>query len=252
MGIDQTVIDEIVRRVMSVVTAERIILFGSAATGQMTKDSDIDLLVLQKEPNDQDQRQFIHDALSGWGYAFDIISISTDWFEASKDMIGGIAYPANKYGTVIFRNDSRLAPGIPVSADEVLKKLVRQWTEKADKDVKAAEDLLTCGVPLTSHVCFHSNQAVEKYLKAFLTLRQVEFPKTHSIQELLDLVARADVELADELGPAITLMPYGDAILQPGDAPTPTEDEARAVLLLAERTVTEIALRIKMGVESNG
>jgi hypothetical protein len=45
MGIDESLVKEIVKRVLSVANPEKIILFGSAATGQMTRDSDIDLLV---------------------------------------------------------------------------------------------------------------------------------------------------------------------------------------------------------------
>jgi len=36
------------------------------------------------------------------GYPFNIIFITTEWFEASKDVIGGIAYPAHKHGRVIY------------------------------------------------------------------------------------------------------------------------------------------------------
>lgn len=38
----------------------------------------------------------------GMGYPFDIILISTKWFEDTKNLIGGIAYPANKYGKVVY------------------------------------------------------------------------------------------------------------------------------------------------------
>jgi len=103
MGIDQTVIDEIVRRITSVAPVARIILFGSAAAGQMTRDSDIDLLVIENNPADRrKESERIHDVLRGLGYPIDVIVIAADWFEASKNVIGGIAYPANKYGRVIF------------------------------------------------------------------------------------------------------------------------------------------------------
>lgn len=39
--------DTIVQRLLEVSQPDRIILFGSAATGQLTPDSDIDLLVLE-------------------------------------------------------------------------------------------------------------------------------------------------------------------------------------------------------------
>ena len=38
----------------------------------------------------------------GLGYPFDIIVMAVERFEESKDVIGGIAYPANKYGKVIY------------------------------------------------------------------------------------------------------------------------------------------------------
>jgi predicted nucleotidyltransferase len=48
MGVDETLLNEVVRRVLTVARPDRIILFGSAATGQMTKDSDIDLLIVER------------------------------------------------------------------------------------------------------------------------------------------------------------------------------------------------------------
>ena len=103
IGIDNALIEEIVRRVLSVSHPDRIILFGSAATGKMTRDSDIDLLVVEAEPIDRREEYVrIRQALGGMGYPFDIILISTQWFEASKTVIGGIAYPAHKHGRVIY------------------------------------------------------------------------------------------------------------------------------------------------------
>ncbi|HOZ45837.1 MAG TPA: nucleotidyltransferase domain-containing protein [Candidatus Hydrogenedentes bacterium] len=102
VGINQATLDEIVRRILSVASPEKIILFGSAATGEMTPDSDIDLLIVEAEPGDQRLESVrIHAALRGLDYAFDVIVIGREWFEASKNVIGGIAYPANKYGKVI-------------------------------------------------------------------------------------------------------------------------------------------------------
>jgi len=103
MGIDEALAREIVRRILTVATPDKIILFGSAATGRTTRDSDIDLLVVEGEPGDCRKESVRIDAtLSGLGFPFDVIVIATDWFEASKNVIGGIAYPANKYGRMIY------------------------------------------------------------------------------------------------------------------------------------------------------
>ena len=103
MGIDERLVEEIVRRVLSVGQPERIILFGSAAKGSMTRDSDIDLLVVEPSPSDRRKESVrIGDALRGLGYPFDVIVMASDRFEETKGVIGGIAYPANKYGRVIY------------------------------------------------------------------------------------------------------------------------------------------------------
>ncbi|MBI5115425.1 nucleotidyltransferase domain-containing protein [Candidatus Poribacteria bacterium] len=103
MGIDESLIHEITRRILSIASPDKIILFGSAATNTMTRDSDVDLLVVEPNPADHSEESVrIHDALRGLGYPFDVIVISTEWFEESKEVIGGIAYPANKYGKVIY------------------------------------------------------------------------------------------------------------------------------------------------------
>jgi len=103
MGIEEEIIHEIVKRVTSVVRAERIILFGSAATGHMTRDSDIDLLVIENSIENRDEDWLrLQQALRGMGYPFDIIVMARDRFEETKDVIGGIAYPAHRQGRVVY------------------------------------------------------------------------------------------------------------------------------------------------------
>lgn len=103
MGIGEKTIGEIVRRIRAVSTPKRIILFGSAASGEMTRDSDIDLLILEEDPgNTRDKSVRIGEALRGLEFPVDIIVMAADRFEESKEVIGGIAYPADKYGKVIY------------------------------------------------------------------------------------------------------------------------------------------------------
>lgn len=103
MGIDEQTIQEIVQRILSAAKPDKIILFGSAATGQMTRDSDVDLLIIEPDTSDQ-RNEYVRIIKALWDirYPFDVLFIDTRWFEESKDVIGGIAYPANKYGKVIY------------------------------------------------------------------------------------------------------------------------------------------------------
>ncbi|MGO9263026.1 MAG: nucleotidyltransferase domain-containing protein [Bryobacteraceae bacterium] len=103
MGVDEILLNEIVRRVLTVARPDRIILFGSAATGQMNKDSDIDLLIVEPVVESTLHRSVeIRHAVGDIGYPMDVIVIRTERFEQTKRFIGGIAYPANKYGRVIY------------------------------------------------------------------------------------------------------------------------------------------------------
>jgi len=115
------------------------------------------------------------------------------------------------------------------------KELVARWIHKADIDVQAAEELLSSQRGLLYPACFHCQQAPEKYLKAFLTWRQVEFPKTHSIRVLLNLVKPANPQLAEQLIEAAALTVYGVEARYPGDLPEPSAAEATAAVDLATK-----------------
>jgi predicted nucleotidyltransferase len=103
MAVDEKLLREIVRRVLTVARPERIILFGSAATGQMTKDSDIDLLIVERAPKSRHEESVaIADAIGDVNFPVDVKIIASERFDATKNIIGGIAYPAHKYGRVLY------------------------------------------------------------------------------------------------------------------------------------------------------
>jgi HEPN domain-containing protein len=62
-------------------------------------------------------------------------------------------------------------------------KLVQQWVELAQDDFGAAQDLFPNG--RWRQVCFHSQQAAEKWIKALLTARQLPIEKTHDLERLI-------------------------------------------------------------------
>ena len=58
--LDQETLDDIIQRIVEVAQPERIVLFGSAARGDMTRNSDVDLLII-KEGGDADLRARIYE-----------------------------------------------------------------------------------------------------------------------------------------------------------------------------------------------
>lgn len=59
--------------------------------------------------------------------------------------------------------------------------LITEWTRKAEHDLGMANLALTHQQEFTDAICFHCQQAAEKYLKAVLVQSQIIFKKTHSL-----------------------------------------------------------------------
>lgn len=119
--------------------------------------------------------------------------------------------------------------------EDVKVELLRQWIAKADADLQAAEALLKADLPSLYPTCFHAQQAAEKYLKGLLTRYQIEFPKTHAIEQLLALLKPTLPDVALALCEAAGLTPYGVEIRYPADQPEPSVKEARRALELARK-----------------
>ena len=72
--------------------------------------------------------------------------------------------------------------------------VVIRWIKKAESDLRSANVLLKADDVITEAVCFHCQQAIEKYLKAFLTEKNVRFGKIHDLLTLLEMCIREDKE----------------------------------------------------------
>src|SRR5437588_54849 len=69
-----------------------------------------------------------------------------------------------------------------------MKRLTGEWVRKAEADWRAAVGLVGQRPPMHDIVCFHCQQAAEKYMKAVLEELTEPFPKTHDLIRLLTLL----------------------------------------------------------------
>jgi HEPN domain-containing protein len=129
--------------------------------------------------------------------------------------------------------------------EQAKRKIVAEWLHKADADFDLASHLLAEGALFPGAIAFHSQQAAEKYLKAFLALRQVAFPKTHDLQELLDLIESVDGDLAASMRDVIILTPHGVEARYPADRPDATPEEAREAVELAGKLRDSVRNRLE-------
>lgn len=120
--------------------------------------------------------------------------------------------------------------------EQVKWDFVQQWLDKARKDLATGEIILREDFEDYENSGFHAQQAAEKFIKAFLVRHQIQFPKSHDIALLRQLVARVDSKLAEKLATADALTPYGVEFRYPGDLPSVSRDEGETALRLAEET----------------
>ena len=71
-----------------------------------------------------------------------------------------------------------------------LNPLITTWMEKGDHDLGSAKIIFQYIPEYFDTIAFHCQQAVEKYLKAALVFKELEFQKTHDLLYLLELLSR--------------------------------------------------------------
>jgi HEPN domain-containing protein len=86
-------------------------------------------------------------------------------------------------------------------------------------------------------LCFDAQQAAEKSIKAVLVHRQIDFPKTHNVRALLELLDPTESEISKEIWQAIDLTNYAVETRYPGPAEPVTRNEYRQAVALAQKVV---------------
>jgi HEPN domain-containing protein len=116
-----------------------------------------------------------------------------------------------------------------------LVRLVRLWVEKAENDLRNAVHTLTMDedCPFDT-VCFHAQQCAEKYVKALLTLREIELPNTHDLLELIWLLPE-ETGLRSRAEEISQINRYAVEARYPGDWEPIAREEAEAAVATARQ-----------------
>jgi len=115
------------------------------------------------------------------------------------------------------------------------KEISEQWIELANKDLALAEHTAKTMRP-TPHeiVCFHCQQFVEKYLKAFLVSKGQEPPYIHDLAKLASLCEAENPIFGQIKQKCIILAEYGVQPRYPGGMQIIEEDMVRALHFAAD------------------
>ena len=111
--------------------------------------------------------------------------------------------------------------------------LALKWLKMADDEVVAAEALINAGVA-SAGACFHCQQAAEKSIKAWLIAHNVEPPKTHKLEQLIEVCLQKQLRFSELSSEAKALTPYAVKARYDADF-WPSIDQARTALEQARR-----------------
>ena len=112
------------------------------------------------------------------------------------------------------------------------KKLVEEWIYKAEEDFESAVYLAKKDKkPVPDSVCFHCQQCIEKYLKAFLISNDIEPPEIHDLQRLKAICSKVDESFEEVSGELDILNAYAVNFRYPGEVAT-VEEANEAVLVM--------------------
>jgi len=100
---DKQVLDDMVRRIIDAVNPRRIILFGSAARGAMSVDSDLDVLVVMPDGTHRRRTaQTVYRSLRGLGFGKDIVVVTESDIRNYGENPSLVIYPALRQGKELY------------------------------------------------------------------------------------------------------------------------------------------------------
>ena len=182
-----TTVDAIVERLVTGYEPDRIILYGSHATGSARRDSDVDLLIVKEtDRRPTDRRIEVERLLADRALALDIVVYTPgelrQLFAAGSPFIEDVM----EHGRVLYMRTATAA-----------------W-------LREAQDELDSAIILRDHAkfrgaCLHGQQCVEKLLKALLLERGKRPTRTHDLVELANAVAREGWSTGLEMDDAVFL-----------------------------------------------
>ena len=274
---DPKMIDDLVRRIVEAVHPLRIILFGSAARGEMGPNSDLDVLVVMPDGTHRcNASEEIYRQMWGFGFAKDIIVVTESDVQDHRSnpyMIIKNALDEGKelyldFGKLEYRSGGRISllTGAPTCASQETCATSAPCFNLPKSNYHSRERSLTMplnqpipGSPLDwlgrakgslalakqpkpedafwEDLCFQAQQAVEKAIKAVYQHKSLLFRYTHDLEELGKGLQDKGIPIPLTLQEAALLAKYAFETRYPGRFESVSEEKYREAVRLAEAVV---------------
>lgn len=124
------------------------------------------------------------------------------------------------------------------------EELIQAWLSRAISSLEKASTASSNPKVCFEDLCFDCQQAVEKALKALLLSLDVPFPKTHSLNLLIDLLSDRGVIIPDSIEVIEEMSNYAVATRYPGEYEPVTKEEFNKALRLTDSILKWVERKI--------
>ena len=244
----QATCDDIVREF----TPLQVILFGSYAYGTPTEDSDVDLLVMMDIPKSEFRNKAMEiQQRIPHRFRLDILVRSpeeiayrvsyNDWFLREITEKGDFLYGSDAYHK---RGNRRSTPNTVKKEKACVNPLTSEWIERAEEDYNMAQLARQASRPFHNSICFHAQQCIEKYLKAWLQEMNVPAPRTYDLGELLSLILPTLPAWSQWQPDFKRITEYAVDARYPGESATADDTEHAMRICDAVRQAVRVSLKL--------
>ena len=207
---------------------DKIILFGSRVEGKDNESSDIDLVIVKEtEKRPLDRRIEVETLLADRAVPIDIVVYTPDEMRNLYSMGSPFIEEIVEKGRLLY-----------------MRKATAAWIKEAEEELESANVLVEHG--RFKSACYHSQQSVEKGLKAILLEKGQRPERTHDIVELHRAVTKTGSDSGLSMEDAVYLnsiykgrYPTEEGLLPHGD---PSRADTERAVLSAKRFIEGLKL----------
>ena len=233
-------------------TPLQVVLFGSYAYGTPTEDSDVDLLVVMDIPKSEFRSKAVEiQQRIPHRFRLDLLVRSpeeiayrvsyNDWFLREITEKGDFLHGSDVYDAM--RNRQAM-PNAFKKGQDCMNALTLEWIEKAEEDYDMAQLARQSSRPFHNSICFHAQQCIEKYLKAWLQEADIPVPRTHDLEELLALIVPTLPDSPQWQPDLKRITEYAVDSRYPGDSATADDAQHAMHVCQAVRQTVRTALKL--------
>ena len=126
---------------------------------------------------------------------------------------------------------------------------IKQWIIKGDHDLGTAKITYLHIPDYLDTVTFHCQQAVEKYLKAYLIFQTTTFRFSHDLVYLLDLINQNDSDFEEYYDSVSELQGYAVEIRYPNETIYLSNEKVEKAISIAKIVRELVVLKMNITIE---